>query len=110
MNSVEYKNYFKLKIYYKSKMKTREDIAKKELSIYERNKELVPETKLRAHINSVDCLSFMPTDSSKLLSGSHDHNLILWDLNKMQPIKKAQPHRYPFHLPSITQLVKACGA
>jgi len=74
-------------------MKTREDIAKKELTIYERNKELVPDTKLRAHENSVDCLSFLPTDPSKLLSGSHDHDLILWDLNKMTPIKKVQPHR-----------------
>ena len=68
--------------------KTREDIAKKELSIYERNKELVPETKLRSHINSVDAIAFCPTDPSKLLSGSHDKNLILWDLNKMAPIKK----------------------
>ena len=75
-------------------MKVREDIAKKELTIYERNKELVPETKLRSHVNSVDCLGFCPTDASKLLSGSHDKSLILWDLNKMQPIRKAQPHRY----------------
>ncbi len=75
-------------------MKAREDIAKKELSVYERNKELVPDVKLRSHVNSVDAIAFCPTDSSKLLSGSHDKKLILWDLNKMCEIKSVQPHRY----------------
>ena len=83
------------------KFKTSEDIVKKELSIYERNKELVPDTKLRSHTNSVDCLSFLPTDSSKLLSGSHDHKLILWDLNKMREIKVVQPHRYQIFISYI---------
>lgn len=64
-------------------MKAREDIMKKERGIYEKNQELVPDVKLRGHLNSVDALSFCPTDSSKILTGSHDTKLILWDLNKM---------------------------
>ena len=35
-----------------------EELVKKELSVYERNKELVPDIKLRRHENSVDTVAF----------------------------------------------------
>jgi len=75
-------------------------MIKKELSVYERNKELAPDTKLRAHLNSVDCISFCPTDSSKFATGSHDHTIKLWDLNKMKVINTIKPHSYNL-IPSI---------
>ena len=56
-------------------------------SVYEKNKELVPEVKLRSHTNSVDAIGFSPTDYSKFATGSHDHKIKLWDLNKLKCIK-----------------------
>lgn len=74
-------------------MKKVKDIVETELQIHERNKELVPENKLKGHINSVECIEFNPNDNSKLVSGSHDHTMRIWDLNKMKEIRSVQPHR-----------------
>jgi len=74
-------------------MKKQEDLVETELQIHERNKELVPEHKLKGHVNSVECIQFNPNDHSKLVSGSHDHTMKIWDLNKMKEIRSVKPHR-----------------
>jgi len=60
--------------------------------LQEKNKELVPYEKLRDHTNSVECAQFLPTDTSKLISGSHDGLIKIWDINKMEVIKNLRPH------------------
>jgi WD40 repeat protein len=77
-------------------MESKINIALTELEVNERNKELVPNATLKGHTNAVDQIAFSPTDSSKLASGSHDHTVKLWDLNKMKEIRSVEPHRFVF--------------
>ncbi|KRX01707.1 WD40-repeat-containing domain [Pseudocohnilembus persalinus] len=59
---------------------------------YERDLEPIKKVD-KAHLNSIETISFNPTQSNQLVTGSHDHTMKLWDTNKMTCTGTLEGHK-----------------
>lgn len=60
----------------------------------------------KAHLNSIECMANHP-DNKSFASGSHDHSIKIWDLDKCKESMHLVDHKYSLYKSKIRRMVGA---